>query len=334
MTDHLNETARPVVTVHRNPLLGWFADRRIGAKVSIIMLLMTVIAGVIGLAALTRMATMNDDMGSMAQSNEKVARIGDVWSAMSNMHDLSVVTVVSSPEEKKAAGAEMKEFSEQVTAAFEAYKAVAPSDAADVQKNIASFEDAWRDFQVLRDFALLGEALPAGYTPADMSRFPELSAQINTSMGTLKKLEQDHSAAMAAAGAAGYDSARTTVLALLGFGLVFAVGLSRLVSRQMVRSLQPVLRVLGLMAEGDLTQTVEVTSRDETGRMAVAVNQATGAMRQAMEALAASADTLAASSTELSGVSDRIAASADEASTQAGNVAAAAGQVSQNVQTV
>ncbi|GGK96221.1 hypothetical protein GCM10010126_64570 [Planomonospora parontospora] len=334
MTDHLNETARPVVTVRRNPLLGWFADRRIGAKMSIIMLLMTLIAAVVGVAALTRMATMNDDMETMAQSNEKVARIGDVWSAMSNMHDMSVATAVSPPEAKKESAAQMKEFSEQVTAAFEAYKAVAPSDAADVQKNITAFEEAWDDFQVLRDFALLGDALPAGYSPADMSRFPEISAQINTSMAALKKLEQDHARQMAAAGVAGYDSARTTVLVLLGFGLVFAVGMARLVSRQMVRSLQPVLRVLDLMAKGDLTRTVEVVSRDETGDMAVAVNQATGSMRRAMEALATSADTLAVSSTGLSAVSDRIAASADEASTQAGSAAAAAAQVSHNVQTV
>ncbi|WP_449065122.1 HAMP domain-containing protein, partial [Planomonospora algeriensis] len=334
MTDFPVNTVESQVTVDRNRLLGWFADRSIGTKVSVIMLLMTVMAGVIGVAGLTRMAAMNDDMDTMAQSNGKVARIADLWNTVANMHEMAIATAMATPKEKPQLAAQVKKLTGQVTEAFEAYKAVAPSEVADVQKNIASFEEAWKDYQALRDFALLGEPFPAGYTPADLSRFPEVSSRLNTSMATLKKLEQDHATATAAAGATSYDSARTTVLVLLGAGLVLALGLARLVARQMVRSLQAVLRVLGIMAKGDLTQTVEVTSRDEVGQMAVAVNQASASIREAIEALAASADTLAASSTELSGVSDRIAASAEEASAQAGNVAAAAGEVSQNVQTV
>ncbi|WP_203872493.1 MCP four helix bundle domain-containing protein, partial [Planomonospora parontospora] len=284
MTDHLNETARPVVTVRRNPLLGWFADRRIGTKVTITMLLMTAIAGMIGVAGLIRLADMNDSMRTMAQSNDRVARIGDVWTALANMQEVSVpLAMTADAREKQQYTAMVKEFTEQATTAFEAYKAIAPADAADVQKNIASFQDAWKDYQVLRNVGLMGEAPPAGYTQADMGRYPELSGQINNSMLNLKKMEQDHATRMAAAGATDYDSARTTVLVLLGLGLVFALGLSRLVGRQMVRSLQPVLRVLDLMAKGDLTRTVEVTSRDETGEMAVAVNQATGSMRRAIE---------------------------------------------------
>ncbi|MFC4059030.1 Tar ligand binding domain-containing protein [Planomonospora corallina] len=132
-----------MVTVRRDRLLGWFADRRMATKVSIIMFLMTAMAGTIGVSGLARMAAMNDDMGSMAQSNDKVARIGDVWSAMATMHELSTATAVDGdPEEKKELPSQVRRLTAQVSEAFEAYKAVAPADVTDVQDNIASFEAA------------------------------------------------------------------------------------------------------------------------------------------------------------------------------------------------
>ncbi|WP_203880124.1 MCP four helix bundle domain-containing protein, partial [Planobispora takensis] len=246
MTDFPADTARPVVTVRRNAVLGWFADRGIAAKVFITVLLMTVMAGVIGTVALSRMSTMDDNMQTMAQSNDKVARIGDFWNAMANLHDVSVATAVAPAAEKAATASQVVKLTERVTEAFEAYKAVAPTDVADVQKNIVSFEEAWKDFQVLRDFGLLGKALPAGYSPADMSRFPELSARINTATANLTKLEKDHAKAMTAEAADSYESARTLILVLLGAGLLLALALARLVSGQMVRSLRSLLRVLGM----------------------------------------------------------------------------------------
>ncbi|MBG0816562.1 methyl-accepting chemotaxis protein [Planomonospora sp. ID82291] len=318
-------------------MLGRFSDLRISTKILVAVALVASMAGVIGVTALGRMSTMNDNMQAMERGNTNQARLGVVRARLADMYNTSVGAVVEATAEKRAERTrQVHDFTEQVTAAFEAYK----TDTAGyqpLQKDLAAFEETWREFVALRDAVMFGAPLPAGagtdLTAAGV-RLGETSMEINTLMDALADNERNWSRAMAADADAGYDSARLSVIALLTVGLVLSVVAALLISRTMVGTLKTLSGALAAMAHGDLTRRAEVTSRDEVGRMAVAVNQATGAMRQAMEALAGSADTLAASSGELASVSDRIAASADEASTQAGNVAAAAGQVSQNVQTV
>ena len=53
------------------------------------------------------------------------------------------------------------------------------------------------------------------------------------------------------------------------------------------------------MAEGDLTQRVEVSGDDEMGVLSRALSEATGKMREALQGIAASAIRLASSSNEL-----------------------------------
>jgi methyl-accepting chemotaxis protein len=116
--------------------------------------------------------------------------------------------------------------------------------------------------------------------------------------------------------------------------LLIAGAVAHRVSTRMKRQLDGVGEALRAVADGDLTRTVEVSSRDEIGQMAESLNAATESLRGTIAQLSTTSGLLSASSEELNGVSTRIAASATETSAQASHVAAAAEQVSRNVQTV
>ncbi|WP_196470342.1 methyl-accepting chemotaxis protein [Planomonospora sp. ID91781] len=340
MTGTSVDNARPVVSANRNRLLGWFADRRISTKILASVGIVAVMGAGVSTVALSRLSGLNDDLKSMKQVNvHRVLHLTELRGQMANMYDATTGFVaIPDPATKAKAMDLMKEYTANVDEAFADYKKDAPASAA-WQKTLTGYEEAWERYQTLRNVAFMGEKPPAGFAmPTDsaqvVTEFVAASTQMNTAMEELAEFEEADAEAVTAAAEDGYGSARTLILALLAGGLLLALGLALVVSRLIVRPLGAVSRVLDAVARGDLTERAEVSSRDEVGAMAVAVNQAGDSLRQTIEELATSADTLAASSTELSGVSDRIAASADEASTQAGNVAAAAGQVSQNVQTV
>jgi methyl-accepting chemotaxis protein len=131
-----------------------------------------------------------------------------------------------------------------------------------------------------------------------------------------------------------YTSARTLIIVVLVVGLIGAVALGLFVARLVIRPVTAVRDGLVAMAAGDLTTRVEVTSGDEVGQMATALNQAAQSLRGTIQTTAESAQALAAAAEELTGSSESIAASAEETAAQAGTVAAAAEQVSRNVQTV
>ncbi|WP_331272193.1 methyl-accepting chemotaxis protein [Motilibacter aurantiacus] len=114
------------------------------------------------------------------------------------------------------------------------------------------------------------------------------------------------------------------VLVLLAYAIVTSV----------TRPLQRVRRSLAAMAVGDLTVPAQVSSRDEVGEMADALDQAQSSMRALIGSVAESAASVAAAAEEISATVRGMAGTARSSSGQAQAVSLAADQVSQSVQTV
>ena len=134
------------------------------------------------------------------------------------------------------------------------------------------------------------------------------------------------------ASAAGFAQAEAIGIGVVG-GLVLAL-FGWWIAGAVARPVARVKTAVDALADGDLTRTVQVDSRDEVGRMAEALTRAQAALRESMTTIVTSSATLAGSAEELSAVSAQVAASAEETSVQSGSAAAAAEQVSRNVQTV
>jgi methyl-accepting chemotaxis protein len=125
------------------------------------------------------------------------------------------------------------------------------------------------------------------------------------------------------------------ICVLAGGGLaVVLVVLSLLLARAVVRPVREVMRVLEAVATGDLTRRADVSSRDEVGRMATALNQAVEAMQHSLASIAQNANQLASSSQELTTVSTQMSGNAEETSAQAAAVSAASAQINGSVQSL
>jgi methyl-accepting chemotaxis protein len=127
-------------------------------------------------------------------------------------------------------------------------------------------------------------------------------------------------------------STLTIVLVTVLVAAALALGLT--LARSIVRPLRKTVEVLDRVAEGDLTQRLDVAAKDEVGQAGHAVNRMLDRTAAAMRAIGTNAATLAGSSEQLSEVSQNMGASAEETSAQSGAASAAAEQVSANVQTV
>jgi len=123
------------------------------------------------------------------------------------------------------------------------------------------------------------------------------------------------------------------LLVMLISGLVLAF-LSYTVTRSIVQPLAEVVRVADKVADGDLTERLEIETRDEVGQTSRALNQAFAQMGSAIKTIADNSRSLKGASEELTSVSHQMAASAEETSAQAMVVSASAEQVSHNVETV
>ena len=116
--------------------------------------------------------------------------------------------------------------------------------------------------------------------------------------------------------------------------LLLIAGLGGLVVRQVVSSLGRTVEALNTAATGDLTTSTGVTTRDEFGTIAAALDQFLGTLRGSLGAIGENSTALAATSEELTRVSQTMSAGAEETSVQANVVARATDGVNRNIQTV
>ncbi|GID93215.1 methyl-accepting chemotaxis protein [Amorphoplanes digitatis] len=198
---------------------------------------------------------------------------------------------------------------------------------------VAQVKKSLTDFRAERDGTLL-PAAQAGQAQVYLARFGELWPALTQSGAVITALINDETALAAEnakAAEASYQANRLFVIGLLAVGLLIAFGAAWVVIRRSVRSIKQVEAVLSRVSAGDLTQQVEVTSRDEIGRMGLALNHATDSMRTTIRELDGAAGDLASSARHLTEVSATIAGGVDQVGNEAEAVAQAAGNVSQNV---
>jgi methyl-accepting chemotaxis protein len=127
---------------------------------------------------------------------------------------------------------------------------------------------------------------------------------------------------------------RLVALGVAILGLVLVVLLAVPLARSILRPVRRLGSIIDAVARGDLTQRSGITTRDELGRMASALDSALESIRTSMVTIGSNANGLASSATELSAVAGQIADAARDTDAQTASASAEAEEISRNVQTV
>ncbi|MBB2903619.1 methyl-accepting chemotaxis protein [Kineococcus radiotolerans] len=161
-----------------------------------------------------------------------------------------------------------------------------------------------------------------------------LVKQLNTQLDELSGIEQQAAKDMATAGGSAYHTAVTLLLVIGAIALAVAVTVAVSVARGIAGPLARVLTVVQGLASGRLDQRVGITTRDEVGQLATALDATMDRLTDTVRRIAGNASTLAASSEELTTVATQLSSGAEEAATQAQVVSAATEEISANIGTV
>ncbi|WP_030442061.1 methyl-accepting chemotaxis protein [Actinoplanes subtropicus] len=322
------------VTVPRSRLVGWFTDRRVSTKLLASVLTMGVVALVIAVLGVTRMTKLSNSLDEMRATHvESALYLGKVSDGVALNWRAMMLQALKYPEAVTAKqGADAA-----VDAAVASYRRTAAGSTARLAA-VDRFDQAARNFRVLRDVFTFGQAPPAGFTmpaPAQIvPTFQKYEAEMTGSLANLQSVERSESARLADDARTQYRDARTIMYTALVLGILLGLGLVLPLSKSIKSQLRTVGDALDAVAAGDLTRAAEVRARDEIGVMAAAVNRARAGLRETVEALTAGSRTLGQSARSLTDITSRIGRSAEEAASQANEVASAADTVSANVSTV
>jgi len=130
------------------------------------------------------------------------------------------------------------------------------------------------------------------------------------------------------------SSVQVITIGTLAGGLLGLVLLSLFISRRITRPLHDSVEILRRVADRDYTGTLQVTSNDELGDLAGALNTAVADVREAMTMISASAASLNEAARAMTGVAAQVETSSATTNDEATAASSAAGQVDGNVQAV
>ena len=109
-----------------------------------------------------------------------------------------------------------------------------------------------------------------------------------------KMTQQDYEAAMAV-----YTSVRTAVVAAVVAGIAVAIALGFFLTRAIVRPLDEAVRVADAVAAGDLTQHINVSSKDEIGRLMQAMRNMNDSLAETVRSVRSGTDAITVASGEI-----------------------------------
>jgi methyl-accepting chemotaxis protein len=315
----------------------FWADRGIRTKMLTSVLLLSVVAVTGGVVAANSMRHIGDQVNVLSEDMANVTSPLATVYAYTERDMQMAAYLLSAPA--SSAG--------QVLDALDQTDAVLNANIAKVNAVLkgvpgtqwwTNYTTAWSQYVQIRKQQLI-PAVKAGKGIAVVgmilqNQLSPLSAKAEKAMDDAQKASvaffQD-----AAKQARAYANSKTTnIFLVIGIGLLIAIGLSLYIASAVRRPLLKVKDSLTALSHRDLTVASGVTSKDEIGQMAAALEEAQHNLRAVMASVVASADTVAASAEEMQVSAGEIARAAEETSMQAGTVASASEQVSWNIQTV
>ena len=130
--------------------------------------------------------------------------------------------------------------------------------------------------------------------------------------------------------------ARANVLIYTFFGLAlfFGIGVAVWIAHNIRKSLAYAVNISTTVANGDLSQEIEVKTQDEIGKLLTAMKGMVGNLNTMFSDIVRGVETLASSSTELSAISQQMASNSEQSAGKSASVSTAAEEMSANMNSV
>lgn len=333
---------QPTRTAGFSPLRS-FSDLKIGAKILTLVTLAGILTASVGLVsqrALVDLRNANQEIANVTSQRTALAQsIKAEWMDYRRLVLRAILSVSATDAEAHATHVESQ--LEAIQSDIEAFtKLGIDEDDAEILDevilpNIAATEALW--VGKIKTLGMKQNRTAAETHQISLVISKELAPVADAVAKGTDRLSADNQAetqalVKSASSAAGRAIARLQWFTVIGIVLLVLLGLG--ISRLISTSVGLVRNALVALAQGDLTDSVNVDSKDEIGQMAAALTQAQAALRDLMGDINGTSATLAGSAEELTSVSAQIASSAENAATQASNLSGTANEVSTNVQTV
>ncbi|WP_432981139.1 methyl-accepting chemotaxis protein [Dactylosporangium sp. CA-233914] len=311
---------------------GIVADRGVGTKILLAVLIVALFSLGDGLVGLLSLGSINDQVGSMAGYNRQLQATGAlrdlVGQALVAVDDHMLATDAAA---RGTAAKTITALEQQITAAVADCRTLG-LDAVQTRA-LDAFGSVWQQYVT----AVANSILPAADLATADSARTAAAGSVDDIRRALTALENEtvrRSTAEDTTAESLYKGTRRAIAIMLTVSFVLGIAAALAISRTITRPLRDCVGALGRLGAGDLTARVPVRHRDEIGQVATTLNSTAESVAGMVRRIGQASDQVSSASGELSSVSEQLARAAEGTTAQVGDVSTGADGVSHHVQAV
>jgi methyl-accepting chemotaxis protein len=296
--------------------MKWFKDLKTSVKLISAFILLGIVLGAVGIYGIFNLNKMDSEMNFMYK--ERLIPISDISSGQVmfqrirvNIRDMNFND--NTPQKNKEYEDIIKGLQQDIQVKIDKYGQTILTSKE--KKLVADFAPAMEEYN-----GYLTKAYASGYKhdlKAYKAIVPDFKQSGDKVEGVLQELidfnlelgkqSSEESNALA-------SSARTITITVVIISILFSIAFGYVIAQLIARPLREVVGLVGKVAEGDLTVTTKIDTKDEVGELAKSINNMVGNLRQTVGSILSSAENVSASAQEISATTEEVASSA---STQA-----------------
>ncbi|MBD1587699.1 methyl-accepting chemotaxis protein [Pseudomonas typographi] len=313
--------------------MKWFYNLNISAKLLLAFLLVLALSVVLGGFSIIELAAVNN--AAVKMNDDSVPSIRAAANIRYNLSQYRTREarhiLADTPEEMDELQQNATQSRADVEASIDKYKPLISS--SEEQGLFDSFIADYRQYLKVSEKVLSlsrqGDKATAKTMLAVDSKpvFEGASA----TLGKLVAVNDNYATAAGDEAAATFTRARLAIALVLGGSVLLGLFLAWFVSRTISRPLRHAMDVATRLAEGDLNAKVEVTSRDETGRLLMAMQNMVGQLGRIIGEVRHAADNLASASEEVSATAQSMSQATSEQAASVEQTSASVEQMSASI---
>ncbi|WP_306206311.1 methyl-accepting chemotaxis protein [Actinoplanes sp. RD1] len=290
----------------------------------------------VGATGLAELHSANRRLETMYDHNlQAIGHLGEVRASVQQATALSDKLLLRSPLTDVAdVRSAIQRLDTTIDGTWQAYVAQPAGGTSDDR---AAFATGLAEYRKVRDQQLVPAAEAnslSTFLGVQNNYIDPLTSKITVALNNLATREDQAAAREKNQASRSATVAQIITFVLVGLGIVAAVLIALVASRAIAGPLRRTVVVLEGLAAGRLDQRLTLTSHDEVGRMADALNTALDRLTAAMRDIGTNVTTLATSSEDLTAVATRMNASAARSASRAGAVSTASEEISRTIGTV
>jgi len=164
-----------------------------------------------------------------------------------------------------------------------------------------------------------------------MSEFDKLHEDLVVLIEDFQKGQSDEAQSTVENNISDVGTTKYLLIVLGGVAIILGIIISIFVTRSVTRPIIDAVHVSNKLAEGDLTVTIEATSKDETGQLLAAMKGMVEKLQMIVTEVKSSADNVASGSQELSASSEQMSQGATEQASSVEEVSSSMEQMVSNI---